>query len=319
MTRADICWKRIPLTEISPSRRWNLHPWSAATIGGELLASLKRSGIVHPPYLIGRGEQCYEIVAGHRRCSYASLAGQETILALILPEKTEIHALLDLIFADQTLARPLSLPEKARFISICRKQLESEEQLPKFLGLLQLHRKSATLGHLDTLLHLDQEILEAIDQQYVQEKMAIDLLRLGDPEDILAVIRLFRQLQIGDNQQRKLISALRDLCRREQQSLASYLQQSPEIAAILTHENLNPPQKVQHLGRLLQERLSPEMTQADQAFDDRIKQLRLPANISLHHSPAFESNHVDLRITFGNLEDCIARLPAVQEALHEKP
>lgn len=314
MTISGACCRQIPLKDISFDLRWNLHPWSADNFSSELSDSWAINGIHHPPYLLERDTTCFEILAGHRRCHYAKLRQQQTIWAQVIPATTEKRVLLEVLLCDQHLARPLSLAEKARFVAICNDCLAPKEWVATYLERLQLQRLRLTPAEFNRLLCLDREILTAIDEGRIQDKMAVELLRLDDSLDQVALVRLFHQLQLGDNQQRKIFAALRDLCRRMQVSIAAYLE-SPEIAAILTSPTLNAPQKVQHLGNRLLEQLNPELTRTEKAFTNRVNELRLPPQLTLQHCQAFETDAVDLIITFPSISACTAVLPEISKLL----
>ncbi len=303
--------------DLSANLEWNLHPWAATNLSDELFWSFRQVGVLHPPYVLACEKGCFQVISGSRRCHFsATVANDATISCLILPKDTGITTLLDLILEEQRASRPLSLAEKARFLDICKRHLAPAEILERYSERLAIRRQKTTLDQLASLLKEDSLFQEGIDQGLLQEKMACDLLLLKDPSARLALVRLFRQLQMGDNQQKKFFTALRDLAKRHRTPIATYLQLT-EITAILYHPTMNLPQKVQHLGAYLQEQLSPEAVRAEQAFQDRRKELRLPQCCSLQHSQAFESDAVDLTITFKDLSDCVAVLPAITTVLGE--
>jgi hypothetical protein len=304
--------------DLSDSLAWNLHPWAATSLSDGLFSSFSQVGVLHPPYVLPCDNGCLQIISGFRRCHFsAAVANDAAISCLILPRDTGIATLLDLILEEQHTARPLSLVEKARFLEICRQQnLSSGEILERYAEKLALRRQRATLDQLTALLKEDALFVEGIDQGQVLEKMVGDLLLLTDASDRLALVRLFRKLRMGDNQQKKFYAALRDLVKRHQTPMASYLQ-SPGISAILDHPTMNLPQKVQNLGTYLQEQLSPEAVRAEQAFQERRRELRLPSCCSLQHSQSFESDAVDLTITFKNLSECAEVLPAIKSLFGE--
>jgi hypothetical protein len=304
--------------DLADSLEWNLHPWAATNWSDELLSSFSQVGVLHPPYVLPQANGCFTIISGFRRCHFsATVAKDAAISCLILPQDTGISTLLDLILEEQRTTRPLSLAEKARFLEICKQQnLSSLEILARYAERLTLRRQRATLDQLTALLKEDALFVEGVDQGQLQEKMAGDLLLLTEPSDRLALVRLFSKLQIGDNQQKKFYTTLRDLAKRHHTPIATYLQ-SPQITAILDHSTMNLPQKVQHLGAYLHEQLSPETVNAEQAFQKHCRELHLPPCCSLQHSQAFESDTVNLTITFKNLSVCAEVLPAIKSLLGE--
>lgn len=304
--------------DLSDSLEWNLHPWSATSWCDELLSSFSQVGVLHPPYVLSRNNGCFNIISGFRRCHFsATVANDAAISCLILPEDTAISTLLDLILEEQRTARSLSLAEKARFLEICKQHnLSPAEILGRYAEKLTLRRQRATLDQLTALLKEDALFVEGVDQGQLQEKMAGDLLLLREPADRLALVRLFGRLQIGDNQQKKFYAILRDLAKRQQTPIATYLQ-LPGITALLDHPTMNLPQKVQQLGAYLQEQLCPEAVNAEASFQKRCRELQLPRCCSLQHSQAFESDTVDLTITFKDLSVCAEVLPAIKSLLGE--
>jgi hypothetical protein len=304
--------------DLSDSLAWNLHPWAATSFSDELFTSFSQVGVLHPPYVLPHENGCLQVISGFRRCHFsATVANDAAISCLILPKDTGINTLLDLILEEQRTTLPLSLVEKARFIEICEQHhLSPGEILERYAEKLTLRKQRVTLSQLTALLKEDALFVEGVDKGQIQEKMAGDLLLLTEPAERLALVRLFSTLQIGDNQQKKLYTTLRDLAKRQQISIVNYLQ-SPKITTILDHPTLNLPQKVQHLGAYLQEQLSPEAVNAEQSFQKRCRELQLPPCCSLQHSQAFESDAVDLTITFKDLSVCAEVLPAIKSLLGE--
>ena len=87
-------------------------------------------------------------------------------------------------------------------------------------------------------------------------------------------------------------------------SISPFLQQQ-EVVAILDHKQMNIPQKIQHLGNLLQHAIAPTSALAEEVFANKVKNLQLPANHSITHSPFFEKDEVTLSITFKNFAECV--------------
>ncbi|OEU83933.1 MAG: hypothetical protein BA873_02920 [Desulfobulbaceae bacterium C00003063] len=87
---------------------------------------------------------------------------------------------------------------------------------------------------------------------------------------------------------------------------------SNQIQQILDHEEMNPPQKAQHLGKFLQKQLTPTFLEAESSFSDFTKKLQLPENLTLSHSQAFETDEVTLSIKCKNLQECQKILPEIK-------
>jgi hypothetical protein len=118
-------------------------------------------------------------------------------------------------------------------------------------------------------------------------------------------------LSLGAGKQRKLFSLTRDLAYRNQVSIADFLTRD-DVQQILNHKDMNPPQKAQHLGNLLQEKLTPSYIEAEKNFSTYTKELKLPANFDLSHSQAFETDEIVVSITFHDHEECRQLLPNIK-------
>ena len=83
-------------------------------------------------------------------------------------------------------------------------------------------------------------------------------------------------------------------------------EEKKEITAILNHNEMNVPQKIHHLGNLLQQAMTPASALAEGAFVKQVASLQLPANHSISHSPSFEKDEITLSITFKDFVACEA-------------
>jgi hypothetical protein len=67
---------------------------------------------------------------------------------------------------------------------------------------------------------------------------------------------------------------------------------------------MNIPQKIDRLGCLLQQESFPSSSMAEGNFVKQVKNLRLPENYSISHSPFFEKDEITLSIGFKNFAAC---------------
>jgi hypothetical protein len=133
--------------------------------------------------------------------------------------------------------------------------------------------------------------------------MVSEILLLPDENDKLALVQLFKNYAMGDGKQKRFFSLIRDIALREGLTISSYLQQE-KIRTILDHEEMNVPQKIHHLGDLLQQELTPSYSLAEKDFVKQVKELHLPINHSISHAPSFERDEITLSITFKNIAAC---------------
>lgn len=298
--------------ELSFTSEWSIHPWEIDEYSDELKSSVSQNGIIHPPYLLQIPDGKFEIVCGHKRLLIAKRhLDLEKTGCFVLPENYPIISILNLLLTDQTSAYPLSLAEKARFIQIAVKYISKEEISDKFSRTLPLKKHKSALDKLLNILTMDSIIIKDIHNGQLAEKMVLELQQLKDNKDRMALVSLFKMLSLGAGKQRKLFSLTRDLAYRNQVSIADFLTRA-DIQQILHHKDMNPPQKAQHLGNLLQEKLTPTYIEAEKNFSAFSKELKLLANFDLSHSQAFETDKIVLSITFRDQEECRQLLPNIK-------
>ncbi len=305
----------ILLSKISFTSKWNLHPWDSQTISNTLLQSFNRTGIIHPPILLAREDGSFEILCGFKRLQFALANSQmESVECLVFSESTEVTVLLDTLLADQSFFHPLSLAEKAKFIEICTRFLNPQDIVSLYLERLQLRKKTATINELANILQQHPIIIAEIHAGRLQEKMVVELLRLPESSDRIALVQLFSDLAMGDNKQRRFFSLIRDLAFRQNIPISDYLK-IQEISGILKHPVLNITQKVQHLSNYLQHQLCPMYRKAEESFTQRVRALRLSPQCTISHSPSFEKDDIIFSITFSNFANCALIAPKINNLL----
>lgn len=307
--------RNIPLHLIDFSSSWNLHPWELYTLSGDLASSFSRAGILHPPILLARDDGRFEIVCGFKRLLFASSScAPQEVSCLILAQNTDLRVILDIVLTDQSLARPLSIVEKARFLEICSCYLQSREIVDTFCGRLGMDKRPSTISALVEILKQHPLLISEAHCGALQEKIVMELLKIPSEMDRVALVRLFKKLGMGEGKQRKFFPLIRDLAFRDKMSIAAYLENS-SIEKVLEHPDMNIPQKIQHLASFLQHELHPLATNAEIEFSRDVNALKIPENCTIHHSPSFEKDEVTLSITFKNFSACKERIPTLKRSL----
>ncbi|MFH0780791.1 MAG: hypothetical protein V2B20_02420 [Pseudomonadota bacterium] len=271
-------------------------------------------GILHKPILLAREGNSFDILCGFKRLLFAlSITHQiECVECLVFAKDIEAKIILDTLLTEQSLSKPLSLAEKARFVEICSRFLSHRDIVSVYLERLQLRKQISTIGELENILRQDPMIIAEIHNGRLQEKMVAEILRLPANSDRIAIVRFFRALALGDSKQKRFFGFIRDLAFRQNSPLAEYLT-SPPVSEILTHPVLNVPQKIQHLNIYLQQQLCPMYAKAEEDFACQVRDLQLPPQCTISHSPSFEKDTVTLSITFNNFTDCAKIAPRLSK------
>jgi hypothetical protein len=283
---------------------WNLHPWEFEIIPAELEESLTLNGIIHPPLVIADSAKAFTIISGAKRLEFAKrLSGSSPLYCMVLEKDAPPYLILNLILADQSTTSKISLAEKARFVEIACRLLNIEDVVNIYQKKLQLRTGRSTISDLLRILQQDEIIIKEIHAGRLQDRMVSEILLLPDENDKLALVQLFKNYAMGDGKQKRFFSLIRDIALREGLTISSYLQQE-KIRTILDHEEMNVPQKIHHLGDLLQQELTPSYSLAEKDFVKQVKELHLPINHSISHAPSFERDEITLSITFKNIAAC---------------
>lgn len=270
----------------------------------DLENSLSRTGIIHPPIVIQETVEDFTIVSGFRRLTFAHTSTKlDRIDCMVLEKGASFSHILDIILTDQNSDAKLSLAEKARFVQIASRFSTDNDIVGNYLSRLELKKRpSVTLMLLD-LLKQEESIIREVHSGRLQEKMVAEILKLPEVADRLALVQLFKTLGMGDGKQRRFFNLIRDIAYRKGSSIVSYLG-NKNIRGILNNSEMNVPQKIFHLGDLLQQQLTPSASKAEEDFRKKVKNLQLPANYSISHSPSFEKDAITLSIIFEDFSTC---------------
>jgi hypothetical protein len=305
----------IPLDSINFTTEWNLHPWEFRVISTELQENLTQNGVIHPPLVIANSENTFSIVTGARRLEFIKkFIGPSQIDCMVIDQEAPYIFILNLILIDQSSASKISLAEKAQFVEIASRSLSMEDIMTTFRAKLQLKNGRSAIPNLLKILQQNEKIIREIHSGRIQDRMTAEIISLPEEADKLALVQLFKNLGMGDGKQKRFFNLIRDISFREGFSISSYLQHK-EITEILDHKEMNIPQKIQHLGVLLQHVINPMSSATEEHFAKHVKGLQLPENLSISHSPSFEKDEITLSITFKNFADCERYLDQQQRLL----
>jgi ParB family chromosome partitioning protein len=304
----------IPLDLITDDNHWNIHPFLRSSCPPDLVESFKTAGILHPPLVYELEDGRYELIAGRRRLvATREILGLTACPCYIAPLPTLPQTLLSLLIEDQSLSNPFSVMETAHFFRIGRQYLPDDELAKLYLPRLTGKTNTSLLKSYRLLLSLEDEIQQFVHDSFITENMAYELVKLS-PVDRLSLLGIFRDFQLGGGKQKRLYSLLRDITCRQETGISALLQELA-VREILQHKEMNKPQKIQALMVLLQQMATPSLTADEEQFRSAINKLKLPACCAVQHSPAFETDAVELTIRFDDLDRLLRSWPALREVL----
>ncbi|HIJ90528.1 MAG: ParB N-terminal domain-containing protein [Desulfobulbaceae bacterium] len=295
----------------------SLTPEEAREPSAELLESVARTGILHPPILREQGRTTMEIVTGRRRL----MAAQQThhnisAICLVLPAETLPAETLAINLEDTMLRGDITVVEQAIFFQKILVHLDENEAARRFLPALGLEPHRHQLHNLLQLLGLEEHLLTALHEGRLHEGVAKELLTLNFT-DRLSLYEVMEMLNLSVGNQKKLSATCRELAARHNTSVMALLC-LPEVREILDPQETNIPQKTARLMQWLTDQRFPRLAEAEQEFRAFATALKLPKDVVLSHSPSFEQDQVHLSIPFADKDELSRLWPLIAEALKSK-
>jgi hypothetical protein len=239
-----------------------------------------------------------QVVCGSKRLRACQQAGGTTIPALVysMAELADEPAFLLAVY-DNLGCRPLNAIEKARILLRLRDAFGYPAPVlcTEFCPLLDLPPHAETLAAYCTLATLE----DALQAGVVEGSLPVDTaVWIGQhaAEDRQALLRLFTGLKLGSNRAREFATTIEEICQRDACRPAALLN-TLGVFPILAAPQLAGPQKIERLRRVLHTARYPRFSSHEQQFQDALRRLRLPAQVSLRPPPYFEAQQY--QVTFG--------------------
>lgn len=165
----------LPLDDVLPNRFQPRIKFNEESIN-ELSESIKEHGVIQPIVVRPVGDR-YEIIAGERRYKATTLAGLQTIPAIITDLNDKDSAEVALI--ENVQRQDLTPIEEAiSYKKILDMGYLTQENLAEKLG-----KNQSTVANKLRLLNLDEEVQEALLNEKISERHARSLLKLSNYDD----------------------------------------------------------------------------------------------------------------------------------------
>ena len=263
----------------------------------ELVSAVQQLGLLHPPTLKQHDAE-YRIISGFRRIAACRQIGWSKVPAFILnPETTDAACALYAI-ADNSLQRPLNLVEISRSLFLLSSYFKDEKMQLKYASLLRLSEHRTHIKKIEKICHLPEPIQDGILADIISLAVALDLDEF-EPETGVALAGLFKQLQIGQNKQRKLIVLLNEIALREDMTVENLLN-TAAVREILDSNEPDRVRKCQQLLIYLHQRRYPTLARFKKEFEKQVNALKLGKAIALLPPGDFEGTSYTLTLRFNN-------------------
>jgi len=283
-----------------------------------LRSSIEEIGLTQP-VLLRKKHDRYQIICGFRRISIIKQIGGSDILSMVLDEEEMDDLRLFLISLHENLtARGFNTIEKAIALDklVHQFHLDSVMVIMKYLPLFNLEADEKILNTYLSLIQMEEEIKIYILKEGVSRTNIRRISNLS-PKDRIALLSLISPLKLGENRLRENLTFLEEITKRDRLTILEILKR-PEIQAVLSHQELTPPQKADRMKKALMGLRYPRMRNMEEKFEKKRKELSLPSNLSLNHLPFFEGKGLKVEFQFETVEGYRTMLSALSKLTDKK-
>ncbi len=166
----------IPIQNLSPNPRQPRHHFDHAQLE-DLIASIREHGILQPLIVTEKGGGQYELIAGERRLRAATIAGLETVPAIV--REAEDTEKLELAMIENIQRQDLNPLEEARgYLQLMEDFNLTQEDVAKKVG-----KSRSQDANTIRLLQLPEEIQRALVENKISASNARTLLSLPSDEE----------------------------------------------------------------------------------------------------------------------------------------
>lgn len=166
--------KRISIDLIKPNRYQPRLAFDDEKIV-ELSQSIKNNGLIQP-IVVTEVEDHYEIIAGERRYRASILAGLTEVEAII--QNVDALEMSEMALVENIQREDLTAIEEARAYVLLKDKFGlTQSELGKRVG-----KSQSTIANKLRLLHLDEEVQDAVINRRITERHARGLLKLNKEE-----------------------------------------------------------------------------------------------------------------------------------------
>jgi ParB family transcriptional regulator, chromosome partitioning protein len=283
-----------------------------------LRSSIEEIGLIQP-VLLKRKVDRFQIVCGFRRISVTKELGRSEIESRVF-EGREMNdfQLFSLSLQENLTTRGFNAVEKAIALDklIHFFQIDTSAVIKGFLPFFSLEPNEKILDTYLSLARMEDEIKRYILKEEVS-RSNIRKLSVLSSEDRIIILSLISPLKLGENRLREILTLLEEISRRNEWKPRDIVRQ-PGIQAILSERELTPSQKTERVKKVLTDLRYPKMHQLEEEFIKKRKNLSLPSNISLHHSPFFDGKGLRVEFQFETMEEYKGILSALSQLVDKE-
>ncbi len=270
--------------------------------GDGLIRSIERVGVINPPWIRRGGDGGgYQVVMGFRRIMALRLLGREVLNARLIGDGEITDAkLMEAVVLEDLSHGPFDPVEISRAIAGLRRVgIEDCEIAGRYLPLMGLEGKVSVMERYLSLADLPDDLIDALSRGEIGVGAVDRVYRRFGRGEGHRVLRLVRDLRLGVNRQRELISLLDEITRRDGVGVSAILERD-EVSTVLSNERAGLPQRSRALIDRLRRMRAPRTMAMIDEVKERVRRLALGPPVTVELSPYLEERLVRVSFTFGN-------------------
>jgi ParB family chromosome partitioning protein len=283
-----------------------------------LRSSIEEIGLIQP-VLLRKKPDGYQIICGFRRVFILEEIGGSDILSMVLDEeeKDDLRLFFTSLYENLT-TRGFNTIEKAIALDklVHQFQVDSVTVIKKYLPMFDLEADEKILNTYLSLMQMEDEIKKYVLKEEVS-RTNIRRFSSFSSKDRMALLSLISPLKLGENRLREILTFLEEITKRDRLTIREILKR-PEIQAVLSHQELTPPQRADRMKKALMGLRYPRMHNMEMKFEKKRKELNLPANVSLLHQPFFEGKGLKMEFHFETVEEYRSMLSTLSRLSDKK-
>lgn len=266
----------------------------------DLVPSIRSTGMINPPILIDNSGG-FIVASGFRRIASCQKIGRPEFEAKILPSDTQTLTCAKLAIADNASQRPLNLIEMSRALNLLSRLLTDRVEFEKTASDLGLPDSFSLIQKILKLCHLPEPIQSGVLAEDIALAMALELGEFDDTT-ATALVTIFRELRLGLNRQREVLTLLTEIAHRRNCSILD-MTEGRDIKGILNSQEFDTARKSHRIQSYLRRQRYPHIVEKTEKFKKIINSVGLGPGIQLHPPKNFEGTAYTVTLSFRHLAE----------------
>jgi len=267
----------------------------------DLHNSLRRCGILHPPWIWAKPDGTKIIVDGFRRIEWARRQGLERVRGLLFPPECDPTKLLLARIEAKLFGPVLNVAEKAQIISRLVQNVPPEAVRNTYSSRLGIAANPETIQTWCRLAASSEHLLAAAALEEISERAALELVSREEDAQ-LELITLLKELRCSSSIQLEILERVKEIALREESSELQVLEDA-EFTGLRSDHDRNHREKTRALRNWLYRRRYPRIKAREERFVRDLAASDLPGNVRILPPPAFEGQNWQLQLHFSNPEE----------------